>query len=119
MLSYLKYGWTSICCAGIFLLVTQFQVANFYEAARGRVLCVFNGAMDSSSCSALLFLTIYNALGYSMTWTIYASLSALIIYRTFFLLPADAVPYLWFFNYNLKSKFSFLRQISKNIEKII
>ena len=67
-------------------------------AARGRVLCVFNGAMDSSSCSALLFLTIYNALGYSMTWTIYASLSALIIYRTFFLLPADAVPYLWFIN---------------------
>jgi len=91
--NFLKYGWTSICCAGIFLLVTQFQVANFYEAARGRVLCVFNGAMDSSSCSALLFLTIYNALGYSMTWTIYASLSALIIYRTFFLLPADAIPY--------------------------
>ncbi|CAG5090564.1 Oidioi.mRNA.OKI2018_I69.PAR.g12649.t1.cds [Oikopleura dioica] len=39
---YLKYGWTSISCAGIFLLVTQFQVANYYEAARGRVLCVFN-----------------------------------------------------------------------------
>ena len=92
--SFLFVGVSCLAMAGILLLTTQFQVANLYTGGRGKVLNLFNGAMDSSSSSALIILAIYNAFGYKTTWLLYTLVTALVFVRTLTLLPKMQIPYL-------------------------
>ena len=91
--SMLFPGLSFLAMAGIMLLTTQFQVANLYTAARGKVLCLFNGAMDSSSSAALVIYQLYSTFGYKITWLLYGLLTALILLRSLFLLPKTQIPY--------------------------
>lgn len=86
-------GLSFLAMAGIMLLTTQFQVANLYTAARGKVLCLFNGAMDSSSSSALVIFLLYSTFGYKLTWVMYGLMTGFIVLRTLILLPKTQIPY--------------------------
>jgi len=79
--------------AGILLLTTQFQVANLYNSSRGKVLNLFNGAMDSSSSSALILLLLYKQFGYRVMWMLYGIVAVYIMCRTLLLMPKMQIPY--------------------------
>ena len=79
--------------AGILLLTTNFQVANLYTAGRGKVLNLFNGAMDSSSSSALVVSLVYSSIGYKATWIVYGLVAVYILCRTLLLMPKMQIPY--------------------------
>jgi hypothetical protein len=92
--SLVTFGLGFIALAGVTLLITQMQICNLFAESRGKVLSLCNGAMDSSSASALLLYTIYSWSGsYHLVWICCASFISIAIYRTMFVLPKTRVPF--------------------------
>ncbi|XP_072342221.1 equilibrative nucleobase transporter 1-like [Scyliorhinus torazame] len=79
---------------GIFLLITSIQVANLFQNRRSAIITLYNGAVDSSSVMFLLVKVLHEA-GFSMMsiFLFISSLSAILILRTFLLLPITQIPY--------------------------
>jgi LAT3 family solute carrier family 43 protein 3 len=112
--SLLYPGLSLIAGSGIFILTCQMQTANLFISSHGRVLTMLNGAMDTSSAASLLLYAIYTALGYKMCFTIYGSLSILILIRTLFFLPKTQIPYPLPDNYEMDPPVSMLPGIDQD-----
>ena len=82
-----------VACSGLFFLTCQQQSGNLFVEARGKVLSMINGAMDSSSSFALALYTIYSYAGYKTTFMVFGALSILIVIRTLLFYTKTSIPY--------------------------
>jgi len=82
-----------VACSGLFFLTCQQQTGNLFVEARGKVISMINGAMDSSSSFALALYTIYSYAGYKTTFMVFGGLSILIIIRTLMFYTKTSIPY--------------------------
>ncbi|GCB76325.1 hypothetical protein scyTo_0019121 [Scyliorhinus torazame] len=79
---------------GIFLLITNIQVGNLFQNRRSAIITLYNGAVDSSAVVFLLVKVLHEAVFSMMSIFLFiSSLSAILILRTFLLLPRTQIPY--------------------------
>lgn len=88
----LSIGIPLFSMGGIMLMTTNFQVSNYFTSRRGVVLNLFNGAIDSSSATALILASIYSFIGYQFTWALYCLVGFFVLSRTIFILPKQHIP---------------------------
>jgi len=82
-----------VACSGLFFLTCQQQTGNLFVEARGKVISMINGAMDSSSSFALALFTIYSYAGFKTTFMVFGALSVLIVIRTLLFYTKTSIPY--------------------------
>ena len=82
------------------------KVSNYFTSRRGVVLNLFNGAIDSSSATALILASIYSFIGYQFTWALYCLVGFFVLSRTIFILPKQHIPQVHSLtkNYSIKIK---------------
>ncbi|XP_038644305.1 solute carrier family 43 member 3-like isoform X2 [Scyliorhinus canicula] len=79
---------------GIFLFITNIQVANLFGNRRSTIITLYNGALDSSSVVFLLVKVLHEVgLSLMSMFLFISSLSIIHILRTFFVLPRTRIPY--------------------------
>ncbi|XP_072342187.1 equilibrative nucleobase transporter 1-like [Scyliorhinus torazame] len=83
-----------LAIGGMFLFITNIQVANVFGNQRSTIITLYNGALDSSAAVFLLVKVLHDV-GFSLMsmFLFISSLSTIHILRTFFLLPRTHIPY--------------------------
>ena len=79
--SLVTLGTTGIAISGLTLMITNFQVCNYFTTYRGVVLNLLNGCIDSSSTTALILYLLYGAVGYKWTWFIYVFVGGFVLFQ--------------------------------------
>ncbi|XP_047441553.1 solute carrier family 43 member 3b [Mugil cephalus] len=86
-LSFLAVG-------GILFLITNMQVGNLFGSHRSTIITLYNGAFDSSSALFLVIKLLHES-GISLraSFLFLSACSVIHLFRTFFLLPKNFIPY--------------------------
>lgn len=82
-----------VACSGLFFLTCQQQTGNLFTEARGKVISMINGAMDSSSSFSVVLLLIFHNYGFDTTFSIFGALAILILIRTLLFYTKTSIPY--------------------------
>ncbi|KAL6117617.1 slc43a3 [Pungitius sinensis] len=85
---------SSLAAGGVLFLMTNMQVGNLFGSHRSTIITLYNGAFDSSSALFLVIKLLHEA-GFSLRscFVFLSACSVLHLFRTFFLLPRDKIPY--------------------------
>ncbi|KAM8733113.1 solute carrier family 43 member 3b isoform 1-T2 [Acanthopagrus schlegelii] len=83
-----------LAVGGLLFLITNMQVGNLFGSRRSTIITLYNGAFDSSSALFLIIKLLHEA-GVSLraSFLFLSSCAAIHLFRTFFLLPRDSIPY--------------------------
>ncbi|XP_073342989.1 solute carrier family 43 member 3b [Pagrus major] len=83
-----------LAVGGLLFLITNMQVGNLFGSRRSTIITLYNGAFDSSSALFLVIKLLHES-GVSLRASfLFLSACAVIhLFRTFFLLPRDFIPY--------------------------
>jgi len=89
--------YPAVCCiavGGICVLMVNLPASNLYPKARSTIICIMNGAFDSSAAIPLLVKVAYdNGIALKTSCTFIAITTVIIWLRSLFLMPFKSFPY--------------------------